>query len=50
MMTPFDNKYQNLSGFVCLMLISVIFFFGPPGIQNFNRKIRTNWIVEVVVK
>lgn len=49
MMTPFDDKYQNLSGFVCLMLISAIFIFAPPGMQNFNKKIKTNWIVEVGV-
>ena len=49
MMTPFDDKYQNLSGFVCLMLISAIFIFAPPGMQNFNKKIKTNWILEVVV-
>ena len=48
MMTHFD-KYQNLSGFVCLMLISAIFIFAPPGMQNFNKKMKTNWIVEAVV-
>ena len=38
MMTPFDYKYQNPSGFACLMLIRAIVIFTPPGIQNLNKK------------
>ena len=34
MRTPFDYKYQNPSGFACLMLIRAIVIFTPLGIQN----------------
>ena len=49
-MTPYDYKYQNPSGFACLMLIRAIVIFTPLGIQNLNMKRKTNWIVVVVVK
>ena len=42
MMTPFDYKYQNPSGFACLMLIRPIVIFTPQGIQNLNKKRKTN--------
>ena len=47
-MTPFDYKYQN--PFACLMLIRPIVIFTPQGIQNLNKKRKTNWILVVVVK
>ena len=50
MMTPFDYKYQNPSDFACLMLIKAIVIFTRLGIQNLNKKRRTNWNVVVVVK
>ena len=50
MMTPFENKYQNPSGFADLVLIRVIAIFTPLGIQNLNKKRKTNWIVVVLVK
>ena len=50
MMTPFDFKYQNPSGFAYLMLIRAIVIFASLGIQNVNKKRKTNWIVVVVVK
>ena len=50
MMTPFDYKYQNPSGFAYLMLIRAIVIFTPLGIQNLNMKRKTNCIVVVVVK
>ena len=34
MRTPFDYKYQNPSGFACLMLIRAIVIFNPLGKQN----------------
>ena len=42
MMTPFEYKYQNPSGFACLMLIGAIVIFTSLGIQNFNKKRKTN--------
>ena len=50
MMTPFYCKFQNPSGFACLMLIRAVVIFTPLGIQNLNMKTETNWIVVVVVK
>ena len=38
MMTPFNYKYQNPSGFACLMLIRAIVIFTTLGIQNLNIK------------
>ena len=38
MMTPFDHKSQNTSGFGCLMLIRAIVIFTPLEIQNLNKK------------
>ena len=42
MITPFDYKYQNPSGFACLMLIRTIVIFTPLGIQNLNKKSKLN--------
>ena len=50
MMTPFDHKYQNPSGFGCLMLIRATVIFTTLGIQNLNKKRKTNWTVVAVVK
>ena len=50
MMTPFDHKYQNPSGFACLMLIRATVIFTTLGIQNLNKKRKTNWMVVAVVK
>ena len=50
MMTPFDHKYQNPSGFGCLLLISATVIFTTLGIQNLNKKIKTKWMVVAVVK
>ena len=49
MTMPFDHKYQNPSGFACFMLIRAIIIFAPLGVQNLNKKRKTNWIVVVVV-
>ena len=49
-MTPFDYKYQNPTAFACLMLIRAIVFLTVMGIQNLNKKRKTNWILVVVVK
>ena len=38
MMTPFDYKSQNPSGFACLMLLRAIAIFTPLGMQNLNKK------------
>ena len=43
MMMPFDHKYQNPSGFACFRLIRAIVIFAPLGIQNLNKKGKTNW-------
>ena len=37
MLTPFDYKYQNPLGFLCLMLNRAIVIFTPLGIQNLNN-------------
>ena len=50
MMMPFDYNYQNPLGCACLILIRSIVIFVPLGIQNLNKKIKTNWIMVVVVK
>ena len=42
MMTPYDYKYQNPSGFACVMLIRTIVIFTPLGIQNLNMKRKAN--------
>ena len=36
MMTPFDFKYQNPTGFACFVLIRAIVIFTSLGIQNLN--------------
>ena len=36
MMTPYDYKYQNPSGFACLMLIRAIVIFFPSGNTKFK--------------
>ena len=50
MMTPFDYKYQNQSGFAFLMPIRAIVMLTPLGIQNLNKKRKPNCILVVVVK
>ena len=42
MMMSFDYKYQNPSGFAYLMLIRANVVFTPLGIQNSNKKRKTN--------
>ena len=42
MMTSFDYKSQNPTGFACLMLIRAIVIFTSLGIQNLNKKRKTN--------
>ena len=49
-MTPFDHKYQNPSGFTCLMLIRATVIFSTLEIQNLNKKGKTNWMVVAVLK
>jgi len=51
-MTAFDYKYQNPSDVACLdlALIRAIVIFTALGIQNLNKKTKTNWNVVVVVK
>lgn len=48
-MTPFDYKNQNHSGFSCLMLTRTIVIFTPLGIVNLKGKRKANGIVVVVV-
>ena len=50
MMTPIDYKYQNPSGFGCLL--QRYRYFNPPWDTKFKlkKKRKTNWTVEVVVK
>ena len=43
-MTSFDYNYLNATGFACLMLIRAIVIFTPLGIQNLNKKRKTNLI------
>ena len=43
MMAPFDFKYQNPSGTACLMLMRAIVIFTPLGIQNVNKKRKTEF-------
>ena len=52
MMTPFDYKYQNPSDVarLDLALIRAIVNFTALGIQNLDKKTKTNWNVVVVVK
>ena len=49
-MTLFDCKYQNPSGFAFLLIIRAIVIFTSLGIQNLNKKRKTNWVLVVVVK
>ena len=42
MMTPYDYKYQNPSGFAYVILIRTIVIFTPLGIQNLNMKRKAN--------
>ena len=49
-MTPFDYKSQNPLSFACLRLIRALVIFTPLGIQNLNKKRKSNWILIVVVK
>ena len=50
MMTPLDHKYQNPSGFACLMLIRATVISKPMGTQILNKKRKTKWMVVAVVK
>ena len=49
-MTSFNYKYQNPSGFACLILTRAIVIFTPLGIQNLNKKRKANRILVFAVK
>ena len=50
LITPFDCKHQNPSGFDCLMLIRATVMLTPLGTPNLTKKSKTDWIAVVVVK
>lgn len=49
-MMQFDYKYQNPSGFACLMPIRASVIFTPLRIQNLDKIRKKTWIVVIVVK
>lgn len=49
-MTSFDYNNQNPSFVRVLMLIRAIVLWSPLGLQNFNLKRETKWILEVIIK